>query len=82
MSFSEKVLTAVQRIPRGQTKTYKEIAEQAGSPEAYRAVGSILRKNTNKNIPCHRVVKSNGDLGQYNGLLAETKKEILAQEKM
>lgn len=66
MSFTEKVYKVVAEIPKGRTLTYKEVAKLAGSPRAFRAVGNILNKNYNHKIPCHRVVKSNGDLGGYN----------------
>lgn len=65
-SFTEKVLAIVKKIPKGKTMTYALVARRAGSPEAYRAVGSILKKNFDPAIPCHRVIKSDGSLGAYN----------------
>jgi len=65
-SFKEKVLLVVSRIPAGSTLSYKEVAEMAGSPRAYRAVGNILNKNYDPNIPCHRVIKSSGEYGDFN----------------
>jgi len=77
--FSEKVYQIVKKIPQGQTLTYKQVARQAGRPKAYRAVGNILNKNYNPAIPCHRVIRSDGQLGGYNrGVSA--KKRILKQE--
>ena len=64
--FKEKVLKIVKKIPKGKVLTYKQVAERAGRPRAYRAVGNILNKNYNPQIPCHRVVRSNGELGGYN----------------
>lgn len=64
--FQKKVYSVVRKIPKGQVLTYKEVARLAGSPRAFRAVGNILNKNYDNNIPCHRVVKSNGDTGGYN----------------
>jgi O-6-methylguanine DNA methyltransferase len=64
--FAERVLIAVRNIPRGKVLTYKEVAKLAGRSNAYRAVGNILKKNYNPNIPCHRVVRSDGKLGGYN----------------
>jgi len=64
--FTQKVLNVVKAIPRGHTITYKEVAKRVKNPLAYRAVGSILAKNFNKKIPCHRVIKSDGSLGNYN----------------
>lgn len=80
LTFKEKVLKVVATIPRGTVLTYKEVAKQAGSPRAYRAVGNILKTNFDPAIPCHRVIKSNGELGQYNrGSL--NKEKLLAAER-
>ncbi len=78
-SFSEKVYSVVAKIPKGQVLTYKQVAKKAGSPWAYRAVGNILNKNYNPNIPCHRVVRSDGKIGGYNRGV-KRKKEILTRE--
>ncbi len=80
-SFKEKVLDVVQHIPKGTTMTYKDVAEKAGSPRAFRAVGTIISKNYNPDIPCHRVIRSDGGLGGYNRGL-ELKRKILAEEKL
>jgi methylated-DNA-[protein]-cysteine S-methyltransferase len=65
-SFKEKVYAIVAKIPRGRTMTYQEVARRAGSPNAYRAVGNIMNKNPDtKKVPCHRVVRSDGDPGGY-----------------
>jgi len=66
ISFRENVYKAVKKIPKGKTKTYKEIAVVAGRPKAWRAVGNILNKNFNPEIPCHRVICSDGRVGGYN----------------
>jgi methylated-DNA-[protein]-cysteine S-methyltransferase len=64
--FTAKVYAVVAKIPRGKTMTYKEVARRAGSPRAYRAVGNIMNKNPDtKKVPCHRVVRSDGDPGGY-----------------
>ena len=64
--FAERVRQVVRKIPRGQVLTYRQVAKLAGSPNAYRAVGSILNKNRDfKNIPCYRVVRSDGTPGGY-----------------
>lgn len=66
MTFKEKIYAVVAKIPRGKTLTYKEVARRAGSPRAYRAVGNIMNKNPDtKAVPCHRVVRSDGDPGGY-----------------
>ncbi len=79
MSFSENVLRAVRQIPKGEVRTYGEIAEVAGSPGAARAVGSLMKHNRDLNIPCHRVICSSGKIGGYNGNLGK-KKDLLEAE--
>ena len=64
--FKKMVLSVVGAIPRGETRTYKEVAVLAGKPGAYRAVGNILHTNYDQHIPCHRVTRSNGTVGGYN----------------
>ena len=49
LSFKEKIYNIVKTIPRGKVLTYKQVAELAGKPKAYRAVGNILNKNKNEN---------------------------------
>ncbi len=78
-SFREKVFDVVRGIPRGSVMTYGEVARMTGSPRAHRAVGSILKTNFDPAIPCHRVVKSDGSLGQYNRGV-DLKREILLEE--
>ncbi|KKQ78148.1 MAG: 6-O-methylguanine DNA methyltransferase [Candidatus Zambryskibacteria bacterium RIFCSPLOWO2_01_FULL_39_39] len=65
-AFKQKVFEVVRKIPKGKTLTYKEVAKRAGSPKAFRAVGNILNTNYNPDIPCHRVIRSNGKVGGYN----------------
>jgi len=65
-SFTKKVYKAVLTIPLGEVRTYKWVAEKAGRPKAYRAVGQILKNNPYPLIiPCHRIIKSSGRLGGY-----------------
>lgn len=79
-TFTEKVLEVVKNIPKGSVMMYKEIAELAGSPGASRAVGSVMAKNKNLDIPCHRVIRSDGSIGPYNGLRGKSKQELLKDE--
>ena len=65
-TFKEKVFEVVRKIPKGKTLTYKEVAKKAGGPNASRAVGSILKTNYDLKIPCHRVIRSDGLIGEYN----------------
>ena len=78
-NFSQKVMAIVAKIPQGKVMTYKQVAIFASSPNAYRTVGNILKKNYDRKIPCHRVIRSDGDIGQYNRG-AIKKKELLKSE--
>ncbi|MGD0575854.1 MAG: methylated-DNA--[protein]-cysteine S-methyltransferase [Anaerolineales bacterium] len=65
--FQRRVLKATSRISYGQTKTYGEIADQAGHPGAARAVGQAMGSNpVPLVIPCHRVLGAGGSLGGYS----------------
>ena len=76
--FQKKVLIATLSIRKGKTRTYKQVAEMAGYPKAYRAVGSALRNNPMAPvIPCHRVVKSDGSIGNYSGRGGSNRKRAL-----
>jgi methylated-DNA-[protein]-cysteine S-methyltransferase len=79
--FERAVLLKAREIPRGQIRTYGWIAAEIGRPGAVRAVGSALRKNpVPVLIPCHRVVRSDGHLGDYALGGSEAKRAILAAE--
>ncbi|HRH25805.1 MAG TPA: MGMT family protein [Parcubacteria group bacterium] len=79
MNFKDAVYAVVRKIPRGEVMTYKEVAKKAGKPLAFRAVGNILNKNTEKGVPCHRVIRSDGKIGGYNGLQGQ-KRMLLVKE--
>lgn len=79
MNFTQRVLEVVRSIPKGSVLSYQEVANQAGSPKAYRAVGQILAKNFDPSIPCHRVIHSNGSIGSYNRG-KDKKRRLLEQE--
>ena len=78
--FREKVLTVVRRIPKGGSLTYKQVATKAGNSKAARAVGAIMRTNRNPDIPCHRVIRSDGSLGSYNRGGTTQKRHLLTLE--
>lgn len=80
IKFSDKVYEVVKKIPQGEAWSYKKVASLAGRPNAYRAVGTILSKNADPAIPCHRVIRSNGTIGEYNGMLGE-KAKLLRKER-
>jgi AraC family transcriptional regulator of adaptative response/methylated-DNA-[protein]-cysteine methyltransferase len=80
-AFQAKVYEALRKIPYGETKSYAEVARAIGKPGAPRAVGRACAANpTALVVPCHRVVKSGGDVGGYRWG-AEIKKELLDKEK-
>jgi O-6-methylguanine DNA methyltransferase len=60
--------------------TYAQVAAKAGSPRASRAVGNIMKQNYDKEIPCHRVVRTDGGMGGYNRGGEGKKLEILKKE--
>ncbi len=80
-AFQMKVWRALRGIPRGETKTYKEIADEIGAPGSARAVGGAIGKNPLAIVvPCHRVVGSDGKLtGWHWGL--QRKRVLLEQER-
>jgi methylated-DNA-[protein]-cysteine S-methyltransferase len=79
--FQRRVWEALLTIPYGETRSYAEIAQQIGSPEAVRAVGAANGKNPISIItPCHRVIGANGKLTGFAGGL-ETKARLLAMER-
>jgi O-6-methylguanine DNA methyltransferase len=79
-TFTEKVIAVVQKIPRGSALTYQQVAERAGNPKAYRVVGTLMRKNYREDVPCHRVVRSDGTVGEYNRGGSCAKEEKLRAE--
>jgi len=64
-NFKNRVHEVVKDIPKGKALTYKAVAKLARSPRAWRAVGNILNKNKSPQIPCHRVIRSDGKIGGY-----------------
>ena len=76
--FQKKVWKEILKIPKGQTRTYKDIALSIGSPKSYRAVANACGKNPLPvTIPCHRVIKSDGSIGGYSAKGGVKKKKIL-----
>jgi AraC family transcriptional regulator of adaptative response/methylated-DNA-[protein]-cysteine methyltransferase len=76
-----QVWRALQKIPRGETRSYAQVARSIGRPEAVRAVASACGANpTALVVPCHRVVQSDGGLGGYHWGI-ERKRELLGVER-
>ncbi len=79
--FEKKVLRVTLCIPFGQLRTYRWVAQKAGRPRAYRAAANALKKNPYPVIiPCHRVIKSCGDIGGYSRG-CEEKRKLIKLEK-
>jgi len=78
--FQRAVLEYVAAIPRGEVRTYGEVARAVGHPGAARAVGEVMRKNRIAVlIPCHRVVRAGGDIGRYTPDPAVKRRLLLAE---
>ena len=81
-AFQQRVWRELQRIPRGETVTYAELATRIGSPTAVRAVGTACGANpVAMVVPCHRVVRADGTLGGYAWGLAR-KVSLLRDEQL
>ena len=64
--FQERCYSLLQKLPRGKVTTYKALA-QALNSQAYRAVGTAMKNNLSPiKVPCHRVIKSSGEIGNYS----------------
>ncbi len=80
--FQKSVLIETLNIPEGEIRTYKEIAKAICRPNAYRAVGSALKINPLAiTIPCHRVIRSDGKIGNYSAPGGRRKKESLLRKE-
>lgn len=78
--FKEQVEAVVRSIPKGETRTYGEVARAAGHPGAARAVGMVMASNQDKTVPCHRVIHADGKLGGYNLINGPSKEALLRKE--
>lgn len=80
--FEKKVYESLCKVPFGHKVSYKTLAALAGSPNAYRAVGSTMAKNRFVIVvPCHRVIKEDGSLGNYSSPQGVKTKEWLLQHE-
>ena len=81
--FQKKVWQELLKIPKGQTRSYKEIAIAIGNPKAARAVANACGKNPYPiKIPCHRAIRSDGTTGGYSGVGGSTTKLRLLKEEL
>jgi len=79
-SFADRVRDVVRAIPKGKVLTYGEVANRAGSVGAARAVGTIMANNYDPTVPCHRVIRNDGKIGNYNRGGSEAKRKLLEEE--
>ena len=81
-NFQQKVWDEINKIPKGHTRSYKQVAIAIGHPKAARAVANACGKNPNPVVtPCHRVIASDGSIGGYTGRGGvNTKRRLLAKE--
>ena len=82
--FQIKVWKYLKKIPKGSVKTYKQVAIAINKPKSARAVANACAKNPYApNIPCHRVIRSDGGLGGYSGRGGvDQKLKLLRSEKV
>ena len=79
-SFDERIYEKLKKVPNGKVITYKELAKAVNS-NAYRAVGNAMKSNKDPiNIPCYKVVCSNGFVGNYSGGGIKKKIELLKKD--
>ena len=80
--FQLKVWKYLKKIPKGQIRTYSDVAKAINKPKSVRAVANAIGKNPYApKIPCHRVIRSDGSLGGYSGKGGiKTKKKLLKSE--
>jgi O-6-methylguanine DNA methyltransferase len=76
-AFANHVREAVRQIPKGETRSYGEVARAIGHPGA---VGTIMKNNYDPTVPCHRVIRSDGKIGAYNRGGPAKKRALLKAE--
>ena len=79
-AFAAAVRRVVRAIPEGKVLSYGAVAKKAGFPGAARAVGAIMKANYDKLVPCHRVVRADGRIGEYNRGGSSQKAALLKKE--
>jgi len=79
-NFSSHVYAVVKKIPKGKVMTYAQVAAKAGNKRAARAVGTLMAKNYDPKVPCHRVIRSDGTVGNYNRGGPKKKLALLQKE--
>lgn len=78
MRLNQKIFSYLKKLSKGKATTYKFLADKFKTSP--RAVGMILKSNKDRSIPCYKVIRSDGKLGGYNGLLGKSKRKLLEKE--
>lgn len=79
-TFADAVRDVVRAIPKGEVRSYAEVARLAGNKKAARAVARVMSQNYDPTVPCHRVIRSNGQVGEYNRGGEAAKRALLTKE--
>lgn len=79
-TFADTVRTVVAAIPAGEVMSYQAVAKAAGNSKAARAVARVMSQNYDPNVPCHRVIRSDGKVGEYNRGGEAAKRALLRKE--
>ena len=81
-NFTERVRDVVRGIKKGHVLTYGEVAELSGARGAARAVGTIMKNNFDTTVPCHRVIRYDKTIGEYNRGGGKKKTSLLKHESV
>ena len=76
--LNQKIFSYLKTLKKGEITTYKTLAIKFNSHP--RAVAKILSSNKDKSVPCYKVIKSDGKIGGYNGLLGKSKEKLLRND--
>lgn len=77
-NLKEQVFLYLKTLKKGEITTYKKVAEKFDSHP--RAIAKIVSSNHDKSVPCYKVIRSDGKIGGYNGILGKSKEELLREE--
>jgi methylated-DNA-[protein]-cysteine S-methyltransferase len=81
-SFDSRVYSLLRQVPKGKVTTYRDVARALGM-NSYRCVGQALRRNPHAPaVPCHRVVKSNGEIGGFGGEIRPDSAQVRRKKRL
>lgn len=76
--LKQNVFNYLKTLKKGEITTYKKLAEKFNSHP--RAIARIVASNKDKSVPCYKVIRSDGKIGGYNGILGKSKEELLRKD--